>query len=204
MRDSSCNLLADLLSTAVVLGITSTRGKKASHVPSAVYIIIIVIQCAGALFASFISPPSRIRRNDGRPIALFQSLKWSVEFLELPKSVLKPGTLLLALAFFSSQLPFAFFGSLNAFYFNARTRALANVSSLLPPMIQRLFSDSVSSALFLGICRLRKCHKCILLRCRFLVPATAGSTGSRSHSHIPPRYLVSDLFVLDYTRSEPK
>jgi hypothetical protein len=99
-------------------------------VSSAVYITIIAIQCAGVLFACLIIAPSRIRRNDGRPIAIFKSLTWTEELAALPRNVLKPRILLLAVAFFSCQLPISFFGSLNAFYFNARTRALANVSTI--------------------------------------------------------------------------
>ena len=97
--------------------------------PSSVYISIIVIQSAGVFLTVFLVEPSKIRRNDGRPIAHFRSLRWIEELKALPKSLLTPKTLLLAVGLFSCQMSASFSGSLNAFYFNARTRALINVGT---------------------------------------------------------------------------
>jgi hypothetical protein len=52
-----------------------------------------------------------------------------VELIALPRSILTPGVLLMSLALFSGQMSMSLTGSLNAFYFNARTRALVNVSA---------------------------------------------------------------------------
>jgi hypothetical protein len=112
---------------AIVLGITATSGAQRSHVPPAVYITIIAIQCFGVLVAALLIDPSTIRRNDGRPIAQFRFRRWSEELALLPRNILTPKILLLSAAFFTCQIPVSFTGSLNAFYFNARTRALANV-----------------------------------------------------------------------------
>lgn len=75
--------------------------------------------------------PSKIRRNDGRKIADFKPLPWRQEIVSLFKTILEPKMTLLTLAIFSSEFYLSMTGSFNAFYFNARTRALANVSCFL-------------------------------------------------------------------------
>ena len=117
---------------AIVLGITWAAHTKHSHVPTAVYAIIVAIQCVGVLVALLLADPSQVRRNDRRPIAYFVSLTWREELLALRSSLTTPTVLLLALGFLSSQMPLSFVGSLNAFYFNARSRSLVNVSQPCP------------------------------------------------------------------------
>jgi hypothetical protein len=51
------------------------------------------------------------------------------ELIGMPKAILTPSVLLMSLALFSCQMPLSLTGSLNAFYFNARTRSLANVGA---------------------------------------------------------------------------
>lgn len=101
---------------------------KSTHVPPTVYISIIIIQCVGFVAAALLQSPEKVRRNDGQAIAYFKSATWRQEFTALPKSILTPAVLLVSLALFSSQLNLVLTGSVNAFYFNIRTRALANVS----------------------------------------------------------------------------
>ena len=97
---------------------------------AAVYITIIVIQFTGFLLAAFLTGPAKVRRNDGRAIAYFEPLRWRQELKALLKTIMTPWVLLLSLALFSCQMSYSLIGSLNAFYFNARTRALVNVSIL--------------------------------------------------------------------------
>jgi hypothetical protein len=112
-----------------VLCITAAHhGSKISHVPSDVYIAVISIQSIGGLATLLITDPPKIRRNDGRPIAHFKHRSWKDELAALLKTILTPQFCLLSLALLGSQAPFSLASSLNAFYFNARTRALANVS----------------------------------------------------------------------------
>ena len=115
---------------AIVLGIVARSTSRVSHVPPSVYVSIIVLQCIGVLVALLLVDPRRIERGDGRPIARFKHLTWRKEFTALPKTLMTPGILLISLAFFGCQIPISLAGSLNAFYFDARTRALANVSTL--------------------------------------------------------------------------
>jgi hypothetical protein len=112
----------------VVLGLTAKSSVKSSHVPSIVYISIIAIQCVGFLVSALLISPAKVRRNDGCAIAHFKPSSWREELSALPKSIMAPGMLLTSLAIFSCQMPYSLAGSLNAFYFNARTRALTNVS----------------------------------------------------------------------------
>jgi hypothetical protein len=113
----------------VVLGIIADRSTTLSHVPEAVYITIIAVQLVGVLYVGLISSPSSIRRNDGRPIAIFKSLGWFEELVALLKNVTTPKLLLLAPGFVASNIPTSFSGSLNSFYYDARTRALLNVNN---------------------------------------------------------------------------
>jgi hypothetical protein len=112
----------------IVLALTAHTDLKSTHVPSAVYISIIVVQSVGFVVATLLQSAERVRRNDGQGIAHFRFTTWRQELVALPKSILAPGVLLMSLALFSSQMNLSLTGSLNAFYFNARTRALANVS----------------------------------------------------------------------------
>lgn len=112
----------------IVLGVTSTTGSRQSHVPTSVFVLIMAIQGAGVLIASLLVDPSTIVRNDGRSIAVFRSLSWTQEIEALYTSLTTPRIALMTPAFFACQMPTSLTGSLNGFYFNARTRALVNVS----------------------------------------------------------------------------
>ena len=123
--------IGSAVGAAIVLGITLAAHTKHSHVPAVVYATIVAVQCVGALVALLIAEPSKVVRNDSRPIAYFVSLTWKEELLALRSSLTNSTVLLLALGFLSSQMPLSFGGSLNAFYFNARSRSPMNVSPTL-------------------------------------------------------------------------
>jgi hypothetical protein len=112
---------------AITLGITANTGNRASHVPTAVYATIVAIESLGVVFCFFLKSPSAIRRDDGQAIAIFRLLSWREEITALQASIMRPETLLLAVAFFGAQIPFTLLGALNGFFFSARTRALATV-----------------------------------------------------------------------------
>lgn len=99
-----------------------------SGVPSSVYIIFICLECAGLLIAGLLLDPSKLRRNDGRPIASFTPLPWFQELKALGLTMLEPKMALITLAIYSSEMYLSLTGAFNAWYFNARTRSLANVS----------------------------------------------------------------------------
>jgi hypothetical protein len=95
---------------------------------SIVYISITVFQGIVFLLAALIQSPEKIRRNDGQGLAVFKSKSWKEELIALPRSILTPSALWMSLALFICQMSMSQTGSSNAFYFNARTRALVNVS----------------------------------------------------------------------------
>ncbi|KAE9381157.1 hypothetical protein N431DRAFT_322617, partial [Stipitochalara longipes BDJ] len=115
-----------IAATSSFIGLGSAVGSGTTHVPSAVYMSIIVIQSVGFVIAALLQSPEKVRRNDGQAIAHFKPATWRQELVALPKSILTPAVLLVSLALFSSQMNLSLTGSLNAFYFNIRTRALAN------------------------------------------------------------------------------
>lgn len=100
-----------------------------SGVPSSVYIIFICLECAGIIVAAALMDPAKLRRDDGRPIAAFVPLPWMEEFKSLAKTILDQKMALLTVSIYSSEMYLSMTGSFNAYYFNARTRALANVSA---------------------------------------------------------------------------
>jgi hypothetical protein len=122
--------ISDNHSAALVLGLTAHGNAKSSHVPSNVYVSIVTLQSAGFLIASLLKSPGNVRRTDGQPVALTIPKTWRDELLSLPKAIMTPSVLLTSIALFSCQMVFSLTGSLNAFHFNARTRALVNVSYL--------------------------------------------------------------------------
>lgn len=114
--------------TAIVLGVT-INNTSVSGVPSSVYIIFICLECAGLLVAGLLLDPSKLRRNDGRPIASFTPLPWYQELKALGLTLLEPKMALITLSIYSSEMYLSLTGAFNAWYFNARTRSLANVST---------------------------------------------------------------------------
>jgi hypothetical protein len=124
--------VSSLTDTVVVLGITANRSTKLTHVPPAVYITIVTVQVVGVLLAALLVKPSAIKRCDGRPIAVFRSVGWVEELRMLAKNISTLKILLLAPAFIACNMPISISGSLNGFYYNARTRALVNVRRSFP------------------------------------------------------------------------
>lgn len=112
---------------AIVLGLTA-QNTTVSGVPSAVYITFITIECCGILVAALLMNPSKVRRDDGRPLAVFTPLPWFQELKALGKSCAEPKMLLITLSIFSSEMYLSLCGSFNSVYLNSRSRALANVS----------------------------------------------------------------------------
>lgn len=106
---------------------TLSSGLKRTRLPTSVFIVIIAVQSVGVLCTALLVKPSTIKRNDGRHLAVFKQSTWLEDLKALPGNVLTPKLLLLTPAFTASQTVVSFAGSLNGFYFNARTRTLNNV-----------------------------------------------------------------------------
>ncbi|KAL6797861.1 hypothetical protein GGI42DRAFT_88382 [Trichoderma sp. SZMC 28013] len=119
------NAMGSVVGAAIVLGVT-INNTSVSGVPSSVYIIFICLECAGLLVAGLLLDPSKLRRNDGRPIASFTPLPWYQELKALGLTLLEPKMALITLSIYSSEMYLSLTGAFNAWYFNARTRSLAN------------------------------------------------------------------------------
>lgn len=124
---------------AIVLGVT-VNNTSVSGVPSSVYTTFICLECAGLLIAGLLLDPSKIRRNDGRPIASFTPLPWYQELKALGLTLLEPKMALITLSIYSSEMYLSLTGAFNAWYFNARTRSLANVSPTSLSLISLSYS----------------------------------------------------------------
>ena len=123
------NAIGSIVGSSIVLAITASREPHESGVPSSVYVAIVCIQSLGVFVAVILADPKTVTRNDGRLIARFTHLTWKAEVRALMATLLHPRTLLVGLALFSCQMPYVFSGSINATYYNARTRSLVNVSN---------------------------------------------------------------------------
>ncbi|KAF4818311.1 putative membrane protein [Colletotrichum siamense] len=119
------NALGSVVGSAVVLEINISN-TSSSGVPPAVYLTFICLECAGIFVAALLMDPSKIRRNDGRPIASFDAESWSRELKSLFLTLKEPRMTLITLAIYSCEMYLSLSGSFNSFYFNSRTRSLAN------------------------------------------------------------------------------
>ncbi len=115
------------MGASIVLGLTA-KNTTISGVPPAVYITFITIECVGIIVASFLLSPSKVRRDDGRPLAVFTPLPWLQELKALFRACTEPKMLLITLSIYSSEMYLSMCGTFNSVYFTARSRALANVS----------------------------------------------------------------------------
>ncbi|RDW67551.1 hypothetical protein BP6252_08947 [Coleophoma cylindrospora] len=148
------NATGSLVGAAVVLGVT-VNDQSSSGVPRSIYITFICLECCGILVASLLMDPSKVRRNDGRGIADFKPLPWKKEIASLFTTILEPKMALVTLAIFSSELYLSMTGSFNAFYFNARTRALANLVYWIMQILSALLIAYVCDAAWIGSRRKR-------------------------------------------------
>jgi hypothetical protein len=96
----------------------------------------------GFLVASLLESPTKVLGKDGQPIVLDLPKTWREELMSLPRSIMTPSVLLTSIALFSCQMVFSLTSSLNAFHYNARTRALVNVSHLCSDGTRRLLTRS--------------------------------------------------------------
>ncbi|KAE9369253.1 MFS general substrate transporter [Stipitochalara longipes BDJ] len=147
---SSAFGIGSVVGSALVLGLTAHRSKKSTHVPSNVYVSIVTLQSIGFLVASLLENPSKVCRKDGKAITQSLPKTWREELMSLPRSIMTPSVLLMSIAIFSCQMIFSLTGSLNAFYFNARTRALANFSFWLASACASLVFGFVFDSKWLG------------------------------------------------------
>lgn len=96
--------------------------------PNAVYIVFVIIQVtAMALALLLLVRPKNVVRSDGTKLAIFQASTMKNELLGIWNMVTDIKFMMLLPAIFAAEMALALQSSLNAFYFNLRTRSLNNV-----------------------------------------------------------------------------
>lgn len=88
------------------------------------YIAFIVIVIVGSVASLSLANPDQVRRNDGTPVQLEVTSKWSSEMIALGKLLRNKAVLLMLPAFIASNWYYAYFFSINAYYFSLRGRSL--------------------------------------------------------------------------------
>ncbi|EXJ79410.1 hypothetical protein A1O3_08912 [Capronia epimyces CBS 606.96] len=113
---------------ALIAFCANVHEKKAVGVSTAVYSVFIAIQTSSILLAVFfITDPKKVVRNDGRHIAIFKAPTLVDGLKDLGKAFLDKRLLILFPAMLVCEMPLAMVSTINAFYFNLRTRSLNNM-----------------------------------------------------------------------------
>jgi len=93
-------------------------------VPTAVYVVFIVMMAVGAVMAFLLLPPSKIVRDDGTQIAIVKP-RGFVEELKANLEIFRDWKLLIMIpAFLPAECFLVYGGSVNAFHNDLRTRSL--------------------------------------------------------------------------------
>ncbi|KAM5466608.1 hypothetical protein MauCBS54593_005865 [Microsporum audouinii] len=103
--------------------------QKAVGVSSAVYGTFTAIHCLPFFIALFfLVDPQKVVRKDGTHIAIFKPTRLSVELKAMARSFFDPRIVILFPAILGCEMSLALVSSINAFYFNLRTRSLNNLA----------------------------------------------------------------------------
>ncbi|KAL6251790.1 hypothetical protein RBB50_002000 [Rhinocladiella similis] len=101
---------------------------ESTGVSNAVYSVFIVIMCMAILIAFFfIIDPKKVVRDDGTHIAIFKDPNVMEEIRGLINLFTDWRILMLIPGIFVAEMNLALLSSINAYYFNLRTRSLNNV-----------------------------------------------------------------------------
>ncbi|OQV05328.1 hypothetical protein CLAIMM_10089 isoform 2 [Cladophialophora immunda] len=115
--------IGSLIAFAANFHKTSVDGASA-----AVYIVFIIIMCiaiVGALL--LLVKPKNVVRDDGRHIAVFKQPNIKTEIVGVWKVMSDPKIIILLPAMFAGEMILAPASSINGYFFNLRTRSLANL-----------------------------------------------------------------------------
>ncbi|EXJ90965.1 hypothetical protein A1O1_04072 [Capronia coronata CBS 617.96] len=110
--------------------IINRNATEAAGVPSAVYIVFIVMMSLGMVGAFALMPPSKITRDDGTPVGLVQARSF-VDELKSNLEIFKDWKLMIMVpAFLPAECFLVYGGSANAYHNNLRTRCLLSFVSV--------------------------------------------------------------------------
>ncbi|CAG7959668.1 unnamed protein product [Penicillium salamii] len=134
-----------LLGGAIVLGLNHDGdAHKKGKVGSETYLIFVALQCLAVPVAYWLTPPSKVQRNDGSKVKIVLQDSWRDEMKELWK-VCKRKEILLLLPVFWAAYFNQYSGNFKTYYFGVRARALMGFvsyfASLLSSAIISRFLD---------------------------------------------------------------
>jgi hypothetical protein len=116
-------------------------------VSTGVYIAFILIQGAAIFIAAFlIVHPSKVIRDDGSHIAIFEKKSFRAEIKGMAIAAIDPRYLILAIPMFACEMALGLLSSVNSRAFNLRTRALNNlmfnvIQMFIPPLLTRVLDS---------------------------------------------------------------
>ncbi|KAF3894829.1 DUF895 domain membrane protein [Trichophyton interdigitale] len=114
---------------AIIAFAANFHQQKAVGVSSAVYGTFTAIHCLPFFLALFfLVDPQKVVRKDGTHIAIFKPTKLSTELKSMAKAFFDPRMFILFPAILGCEMGLALVSSINAFYFNLRTRSLNNLA----------------------------------------------------------------------------
>lgn len=98
----------------------------------ATYIIFVVFECTGVIWAFLLSPTRRVRRKDGTRVPTSETVTWKQEFRALWMHAQRPKTWLVFVPAFYSFFYGGTMGTYLSLHFSVRSRAM---STLIMPII---------------------------------------------------------------------
>ncbi|RFU27343.1 hypothetical protein B7463_g9003, partial [Scytalidium lignicola] len=131
-------MVNNLTATGIAIGgiiplIINRDQQTTAGVPTAVYVIFMVIEGVAACVAYFLLPPNKVIRDDGAAISVAKS-RGFVEELRANLEIFRDWKLLIMIpAFLPSECFLVYGGSVNAYHNNLRTRSLL---SFIAPVLQ--------------------------------------------------------------------
>ncbi len=137
-------VLGQLLGGIINLALNYNDAEKGS-ISTNTYLVFVVLQCIGPLWAMLLSPPHKVQRTDKTPVYLHIESSTRRELKLMWKTITKPQVLLLLPIIWQSTWSEALIGTYAVNYFTVRSRALgsllAAVTSSLSNYILGFFLD---------------------------------------------------------------
>lgn len=127
--------MGGVIGAVIAIGVQVASGGTHKNASTAVYIVFLVLMLTAILTAWLVLPPNYVVRADGTLVDLEDSVPVGVEIRAFAKQFTDWRMLALFPMFFASNYFYAYQGSVVAFMFNARTRALSSFVTNLGAVI---------------------------------------------------------------------
>ncbi|KAF9872472.1 cytochrome c oxidase subunit 1 [Colletotrichum karsti] len=123
---------------AINLAFNST-GKTTGKLDWRTYVVFVALQCLGPFVALLLSPPEKVQRQDGKPVAKAERIPTVNELKAVAKILVRSDFLLVFPFFFYATFLLSYAGSFLSLYFSVRSRALASLVSALAQITANFF-----------------------------------------------------------------